>query len=411
MRILSAIALVSALAAPAAAEFITLRVPPSVGVDAAGMTLRQALNAYERAESEGLPQAWTLVVARKGELLDLGGDNRLLLTQTTSASAEILHLKGAESSTLVLPVGATTSSGDLTLVLAAVGRSDARLTARARDLSPAFSDVRPDGGSRVRVENPSGPTLRIESPESRDLRFSERFLREWFAGVPKDDALRSAWTAHPPQRTARTVATATPSYVDPTNMFSPEDDGLGDVTVSLSAVMADASAIGVLNSSISYRSDGARGDGAVGGRMDGDGVDVRYGRPGDRFRATLSALEREGRVRSLSEATVRVPLGGEGSFNFDGANGPTDGYVSARGQGKRIILDFSFGAGAGQSNSRVAVQDGQTVLVTRYRSSRTETSSSGPPLVTGIPYVGPLIGNSSKASRETEWALYATVTR
>jgi hypothetical protein len=397
------------LAAGVSAETATIRVPSAVPMDKAGQTLRRAFNGYERALIVGLPQAWSQVSLPQGAVVEIDADHRLLLAKATAREAEVLHLHGAESTTLKLVPGATLEAGELSLVLTSTNSTSVRLMVRATRLTPAFQDARPAGGSRVAIDNFSGSVLTIGSVDARDLRFAERFLKDWFGGLSEADALATAWKAYPPARIYSAPVAAEP-YVDPTNIIPSEAEGPGDVTVTLTSILADSAAFGSLQTAIAYRSDGADRGGVRAG-MSGAGVQAGYGQAGDRFRAALSALEQSGSVRERNETILRIPLYGEGSFSIQGGGIASSGIVGARVQGARITLDFSLRGSGNVTRSSVSLRPGQTVLVTRHQSSRTETHSSGPPLVGGIPFVGPALGNSSRSSGQSEWALYATVER
>jgi hypothetical protein len=101
-------------------------------------------------------------------------------------------------------------------------------------------------------------------------------------------------------------------------------------------------------------------------------------------------------------------------LRISGPGGQASAYVHVRRAGRSAVeLAFDHFSGdwsfVGSANSRLRVSDGRTVLVAKNTYSRTESHRSGPPIISGIPYIGPMLGSESSSREESCYALYATV--
>jgi hypothetical protein len=227
--------------------------------------------------------------------------------------------------------------------------------------------------------------MTVTSDSPRSVEFARVFLEELNAGrAPQAARTLARSMAAAPRVAGRPVDdSAGPrprSYVDATNVLdAPEVEGAlpHSALVTFHLVRGELSAINELSSSWQYDSTGrSNPDPPVRVRGGGDGADVRVGRPGDRFRYKLRALEAERRANVQSESFIRVMIGGHGDLRISGPGGQASAYVHVRRAGRSAVeLAFDHFSGdwsfVGSANSRLRVSDGRTVLVAKNTYSRT----------------------------------------
>ena len=418
------------LAQGAAAERRTVYLAQGVPLDDAGHALRRAVTAQEAASASGIPQTWTSVSLAPGEQVAFGPSRFLLLMSDSPPGAvRLLWVDDNGPRDAVLAPGDEADFGEVRVLAASAPRSrlPARLMLRASQPAPLLLDRAPGAPSAVRIEGDTNPhRLDIETEDPRLMAFALEFLRGLNAALSPEEAARLAREAEPPAA-GRIVATrpggaSSPGYpgrgpyTDSTNMFDGPEGMPTAALVTLTLVRAEDWALRELSGSVAYDSAGRAPEsprvGASGARGGGD---VRVGSPGDRWRGRLRALEASGDCNVEGETFVRVPLGGSSFFSFIGPTGGVDGAVSARLAGRRqadLLIDQRSGDWSflGAVSTRARVTDGGTVTLARSSSSRASSSRSGPPLVGGVPFIGPMIGETRETRQSSSYALFATVT-
>ncbi len=417
-------------AVSAAQEQVQVSLRSAADLDRIGPKLREAISAYEAARAApSLPVSWTQVDISPGQALDLG-DGHLLVLQAEGGQHNLLLLTPGETHRARLGGAGAIALGPLEVTRVGQGRYGGGETVllRARDGAGVRSPAGPKLMSRravptqVRIDGyESPPRLLITAPDMQTRGFARRFVEEMRAGRSAEAAAERAWEEFPPQ--APPVRTL-PAYQTPHRGLTPqypgaplyyqEEDFPHAAQVTLHLVRAEASSLNALLSELSYDSAGARPENPrVQGSTGNHGADVRIGSPGDRFEARLRALERTGRLRVESESLVYVPLGGWATMTMAGPAEGLSARLGARRQGQHIYLDVdqrSRGWEAlGSVSPRVRLRDGQTLPLARNTYHRREEHTSGPPILGGVPYLGPLFGSSQRSTLLTEYALFATV--
>ena len=418
-------------AAVAPAERVQVSVRSASDLDRIGPQLRQAINAYEAAQAApSLPVSWTQVEIAPGQALDLGDGHLLMMQAQGWSEPELVLLTPGETHRArlagrtgpvelgpleVTPVEAGYAGGGRSVLLRAKDGAGEREPLRKLLAERAVA-------TNVRIEGyESPPRFAITARDERTLAFARRFVEEMRAGRTAEQAAERAWEAHPPSAPAVRAMrgyqspqrAGTPPYPGAPGYYA-EDDFPHAAQVTLHLVRAESSALNQLLSEISYDSAGNRPENPrVQGRTGGRGADVQIGSPGDRFEARLRALERTGRLRVESESLAYVPLGGWTTMTMAGPSEALSARLGARQQGQHIYLDVdqrSRGWEAlGSVSTVVRLRDGQTLPLARNTYQRREEATSGPPIFSGVPYLGPLFGASQRSSLMSEYALFATV--
>lgn len=419
------ILVVALLALPLALMAGTVRVVIEKGVslDDAGRDLRRALNAYEAAQTGGIPDGWTRLDLATGRSTKLGRDLFVvLLTGGAEHRVMVVDAQGPHEATVVQ--GREASAGPLSFMLVKPADSYAGGTAafliRGADARPVLEDKKNEG-SLTKIEGEEEPeALVVTSPDPDALKFAERFLKEFNAGRPAEECARAARTAAPLKAISAVPGTdesaARRDYTDPTNFTLPENsEDPYSAVVTLRLVRGDTESIGELSTTMRYTNQGrVPKDPRVQARTGPDGGTVEYGSPGDRFRAKLEVLEKNGKIDTESQTILRVPLGGSSDFNLQGGGKLVEATISATRSGRdgvRLELDNRSGDWGvlGTVTTTARVRNGQTVLLARNTYSRQSESSSGVPILSGVPWVGPVFGSQSRSKQTQDYALFATV--
>ncbi len=409
-------------------ETISIRLSGDMTKDSAGPLLRQALNSYETSMETVLTDRWTRLALNEGETIDLGNGHLLTLLEPQSTRPQILAIgpDGPERSSL--QSGQETDLGFISILLLNsrnAGRT-AEFMMKSNNSTPPLMERKAGRSSQTEIlgyDEPARLEVKSDSDEIRE--FSKIFIRNLNAGLTPEQAAITARAHVPPPSGPVSVQSPllrqqspqqTRSYVDPTNIFeNPGADGPMSAFITLYLVQGDSSAIQSLNSSFDYQSDGRNPDrtrvGASGG-PGGGSLDI--GRPGDRFSARIRALEASGSIQSRSETSLRVPLGGNGQISLSSPRGILYANMNVRPRGPQhveLLLNQTTGDWGflGSVSTRVRVRDGGQVMLARNTYRRTTSASSGVPIISGIPWIGPVIGSSESTQQESTYALFATV--
>jgi len=410
---------------PAYAAREEVRLAPGMLLDEAGAATRRALNAWEQARRDGLPVTWRVVTLAVGENVKFGSETFLLLTADGAGEvrATVVGKSGPRSG--IPLIGEEVELPPLKLM--GLGQPDERgvmkILVRAAEPPPAIASSAERGGSFIDIEGFESPDrLVITAPEDEPVAFAAAFLRHMNAGDAPEAAAEKAREDVPPPIGTDTAAAYGDaaanqgSYVDSVNILQGRGgDEPVSALVTLRLVRAESGVLKQLQGGFAYDSSGrSPADARVSGSASGAGGAVELGAPGDRFRAGLRALEAEGEVNVESESFVRVALGAGASFRFNGPGGGVEGYIEVRPRGRGAVeLDVATRSGdwsfLGGVSTRVRARHGQTVTLAQNSYQRTTSSSSGAPIVSGIPFVGPATGSSSSSKQSDSYALFATV--
>lgn len=410
----------------AAAE-VTVRLSPALDLDEAGFQTRRALAAWEAAAAHPLPQSWELTPIRVGQPVRYGRATFLMLLETGDGGRtlvlQVVDDSGPDRAKL--GAGAEAVLGPLRVLVASPPGADgwAQVMVRADRPAPLLVDPAPESISPTDILGYESPDrLTFVGPDGRATAFAAHFVQGLNAGLAPAEAAARAREAVPPNRGP--VSGPGGSLAAGGGQFPGQAAAAGpyalssqptSARVTFRLVRGESSILRELSGSAAYDSSGrtpSRPRVSAGGGPSGGSVAV--GSPGDRFRARLRALEASGRVNVDSESFVRVALGGDAFFNFHGPTGGVDGYVGAvpRGPGRVELYvdqrqgDWSFLGGV---STRVIVRDGETVPLARNTSSRTTSYRSGAPILSDIPFAGPLFGSESSSRTDTSYALFVTV--
>ncbi|MBI5153668.1 hypothetical protein HZA57_00390 [Candidatus Poribacteria bacterium] len=403
------------LAGGARAETISVVLSPTVNLDEAGASLREAVTAYEAAVSSALPESWTPLELEKGRDQPLNGGSAFVLKQSRDGEAEIVltNHDGARGGTFRTGVEMELGPVRVILLGCAAG-GPAEILYRAKEPAALLQAPEEDNTSETEIEgHERDHTIVVTSPSPDVAEFSRLFLAGLNNGLKPGDAAFMAREKVPPGVVRATAGGASRSYVDPVNMFDDREPATSAL-VTLHLVRGDSSSIKALSGSGSYQSDGRTPDRprvqASGG---GAGASVTLGSPGDRFQGRLDALEASGKVHTESSTFLRVPLGGEGNLRIAGPSGTLDAWIHARPRGRMVELaidqlsgDWSF---LGAVATTVQARDGQSVMLAQNTFERSSSASSGVPILGGVPYVGSLFRNEVHTSESGTYALFATL--
>lgn len=399
-----------------------VRLDSAVDMDAAGRGLRQAVTAYEQALESGLPMSYTRLTLERGETLRLGGNTFIVLLDGGDDRGAPVLLVTDDGPIRVDTVAAReVEAGPVKLIFLMGSRKGSFadfLVRGARDEAPMLANATNPDSKVLITGDPATRTMRIAAGDEQIVDFARQYLAEVNKGRSAEEAARVARMAVPPSRELLTRPTrgAAGGYTDPKNFFSPSTDDLPyAAAVTLQLVRGDSSSINELASSWAYDSSRpANPNPPVRVEGGGQGLDVDYGRPGDRFNAKLRAMEASGRVNVDSETFVRVPIGGYSDFSLQGGASMMSARMEARRAGRSAVMleidnrtgDWGF---LGAVATRVRMRDGQTITLAKNSYSRTTEQSSGVPLARDIPFVGPVFGQERRTSDRSSFALFATL--
>lgn len=422
--LLLALACPALAAPPAVAGPIAVSIPRRVDFDAAGASLRRALNAYEDARASALPQAWTRVQLVRGATATL--TPRLLLRLDSVDERAIRLMVVGDEGPLAgeLSLGNELTLDPLRFLLLGTqpqsGVADVMMIAAVP--ATVLSDNAERGASPIAITGEAAARrVMVSGGDAEAMAFAREFLNAVVAGNDAETAARRARDQHPPRSrafalVAEPIATAGALVEGPYDVAAVAEASFA-AGVTLTLVRGESSALRQLSTGWAYDSEGRSPESPrVGARSNRDGgATVTYGSPGDAFRARLDALESSGSVRVESSTYLYVPLdGGEAGFRISGTNAGASGYVSARPAGPdSVVLDIDTSnadrSSLGSISTRVRVRNGCTVRLGGSSTTITSSSSSNAPVIGSVPYIGPLSGRTQSSSYASDYALFATV--
>lgn len=425
IRRLCVLAMLLALAVSAAAQpgSAVLRLGSGIDLDDAGRALRQAVTAWEQAASGPAPGVWTTYELSPHRSVQLGTDLHLMLMGVEANGARVMVVDADGPHQTTLSVGQEATLGALRVIAIASDsrRDSARVMIRSVESAPRLLDPPAGNRSPTRIHGYENPNrLVVEAPDGRTAEFCRAFVEQYNRTGDARRAADAAWEAvPPPSRPGRSAALGDGGARG-------HEGGLHDLSdvaaslphtavVTLRVVRGESSALRTLTGEVAYDSTGTgTRNPRVTGTAGADGGTVTVGSQGDRVRARLHALEREGRVNVESENLVRVPVGGRSSFRLHGSGGSVSGTVTARRAG-RDAVELAVNQSSGDASFLGSVSttgrftDGQSRVLAQRTASRTASVQSGPPIVGQIPYAGPMIGSSASSREESSYVLIATV--
>ena len=402
------------------AERVSVALGPAVELDEAGRGLRMAINAFEQALASPLPDAWSRVALSERESLSLGAGNFLLVLAAAKQETTIMFVDEDGPHQARLAAGTQMELGSIEAILVSTrDGGPVELLLRKQERVPLLLPTKAGVKSATRISGvPTPPEIIVETASPKIAEFAVAFLDEYNRTRDSVAAASAARDAVPVTLDSVPTSERRPvraEYADPVNMFEPrQTDQPIAALVTLHLVRGEDTALRALSGRYEYRSDGrAANDPNVRVSGGGDGLDVGIGRARDRFQGRLQALESEGQAHSESETFVRVPLGGESLLRLGGPSGHMEAWIAARPAGRAVQLEIDQRSGdwsfLGGVSTTVRVRDGETVTQARNTSTRVSSSRSGPPVITGIPYLGPLTGTTTEQREGQTYALYATV--
>lgn len=430
LPIIALLAVLAAFAAPATASNppVAVSIPRAIDIDATGVSLRRALNAFEEARDGGIPQSWTRLQLAQGATVTLA--TRLLL-RVDAVGDDTVRLMvvgdaGPQAGDLGLGQELTLEPLRFLLVRADPRSGAADLMMIAASPSPVLSDRADRGASPVSITaEDAARRIVVAGGDEETLAFAREFLRLLATGLDAETAAQRARDKHPARlRNLVSSAALVPVGVPVSRGYG--ETGYGAATseepafaagVTLCLVRGESSALRQLSTGWAYDSRGRNPEQPrVGARSNRDGgATVTYGSPGDAFQARLQALESSGSVHVESSTYLYVPLdGGTASFQIAGTQASASGYISAQRTGRdSVVLDVTTSnadrSSLGSISTRVRVRDGGTVRLGGSTTTITRSSSSNAPIIGSVPYIGPLSGNSQSSSYASDYALFATV--
>ncbi len=391
---------------------VSVRLASGVKMDDAGRALREALDRLETGS--GLPSAWTSVRLTRGESHQLANNTFLVLSEDANNRPQLLFVDGSELHRETLREGEEVRLGRLQVIMTLAIHNGAQADLLVRAEPVVEDDV--EGEKRTSPTEITGLVnereLRIKSPDRAALDFSATFLRQLNYGKSPAEAERLAHG-----ELVAPKAAAAGAYTDATNVLEGRAEKFQPLAarVTLRLVRGESSAIRELCTSWQYRNTGrGNSDPPVSLRGGGRGADISVGARGDRFQYRLRALEAQGSVKVENETLVRVPLGGHSSLNLNGPRGYMEAWVHATPRGQEhveLLIDHLSGDWnfLGSMSTRVRMRDGQTTALAQNTYQRSSSSSSGPPIISGIPYIGPAFGNERRVVESSTYALLATM--
>ncbi len=407
-------------AARLAARDAMLRLEEGVDLDYAGKSLREAVTGFESARAAALPQSWERVTLTSDGSLRLGRDVHMVLLPAARGETRLMVVDENGPAEEPIELAREAIVGPLRVILVTVSSSGRTAELLIRDAAPAPLLVPANEGAKspTKITGIDRPRkLMVSSTDEKVLDFAEKFVAELNAGKAAEESARIA-REYVPVSSPLAAAAGVPAardYTDPKNIAWPADADIFAAGVTLRLVRGEAEALRNLSSSWSYNSDGnLNSTPRVRAKSGEDGTDVKVGGPGDAFEYQLHMLEKEGRISVDSETFVNVPLGGETLFEMMGPRDALSAVVGARRQGARgvmLMLDNQSGDWGflGSINTRVRVNDGQTVTLAKNVFTRTESQSSNVPILGDVPFVGPAFRNESTRKQDSSYALFATV--
>lgn len=410
------------IAAGASAERVRVELSPRADMDAAGTALRRALNAFE-ANPSALSASWTPVSIEPGVPVELAPGMFLLLPNPVPVPPTIsLLLPDGSMTSATLATGTEAALGEVRVLPTSMTRgSRIEAMVRGTDAAPLLSDEASARNSATTIRGTESGARRffeIEAPDTRTAIFAQRFLESVNRGATPEEAARDARVAASALWRGAAAAADPPrgrEYRDPVNMrLAPDADAPLSAYVTLTMVRGDTATIRELSNSWTYNNQDPWNTSPRVGAESGDGgTRVDIGGPGDAFQARIRTLEAQRRLSVDSQASLLVPLNDWSNIRIQGARGYLDARIGARPRGREhveLLIDQTGGEWGflGSVASRVRVRDGGTVPIASNTSTRSVSSSSGPPLLGSIPYIGPALGNSRQTEESFSFALFAT---
>lgn len=410
--LLTLICVLIVLPAVSVAGEVTVRLAYGVEMDDAGRGLREAINRFE--ERGPLPAEWTAVEVARGESAKLDAHTFLVLSQAPSGAPQLMFIDGSDLHREVLREGEELQLGRLHVIPTELSSDRTRAKLLVRADAPKTAKAIAKSDTKI-TGHPGRRELTVSSDNDAVLSFANDYLRHLNDGLAASEAERMAIAGfrQPPGG----LEAPRGRYVDPTNVMEGRDADFQPLAarVTLRVVRGESTAVRELCSSWEYNNTGrGNSDPPVRVSGGGSGADVSVGGRGDRFRYRLRALEAEGRVNVENETLVRVPLGGSTQFSLGGPRGFMEAWIHAQPRGRNqteLLIDHLEGDWGflGSISTRVRFRDGQTLPLAQNSYSRSSSSSSGPPIVSGLPYVGPFFGNERSVVESGSYALIATM--
>lgn len=424
--IISLLLILAFTASFARAEERTFFFRTEAEMDATAKELRRALNAWANA-SDGPTDNWAPLEIPTTGRVELGGGLMLVVVETRSEKSDtipvnfvrLMLVSGDDSVTGVLREGETLTLAPLQIQgvrIASATRTTSTLLVKHVDPVSQLMDAKPLGPATARIEGDTTVLrLTVASSDEREMQFVQRFMDEMKKGASAKKSAKAAFAAVPPMQRRSAPAESERFAPKSATMESGSYGGLpGSIMVTVSSVTGEESAIRELTSAIAYRSDGRTESPSVGASSGPGGTDVSVGNRGDKFSGKLHALEAARRVDISNTSMSLVELGGSSRMAIQGNGVTYDIIINTSASGRSaVLLDIDLierNAGSGSSRrQRARVTDGTTVQLAGFTSSRTESQSSGVPILSGIPIVGGAFENSRSTSDNFSNAIFATV--
>ncbi|MCC7391159.1 hypothetical protein IT571_02220 [Candidatus Sumerlaeota bacterium] len=401
------------------AEEAVIAVRSGAAMDEIGQSLRRAVNAYEEAQQNPVPQTWTRLSLMEGENKRLGDDLFVALLPTTAAGARVTVVDADGPHEGTFAAGREQVLGPLRVLLigaSSSGRS-ADIMIRAAEEPALLGEPGAEKSTTKITGLLEEKRFVVESRDAGLLRFARKFVAAMDEGKSAEEAARAGWEQEPPAN-PNALALDTPQpqevYTDSKNYAWGSEADVFAAGVTLRLLRGDDIAIRELSNSWAYNSAGNMNSNPNVRVRSGDrGTTVDVGSGADALKYRLRALEKDGRVRVESETYVYVPMGGRTRFELQGPGGMVYAYLAARRAGKGALLSISNTSGdwsfVGGLSTTVRMNNGQTVTLARNTFSRTQTQTSSVPIVSGVPYAGALFGNERTVRENSSYALIATM--
>ncbi len=401
---------------------IHIDLSPEVGMDFAGLSLRDALNAYEADLNSPVPIAWTRLRMVTGETVRFGRDLFVVkpeIVRNDPMRVMVVGPDGPAEGSLVQ--GKEIVIGPLMFVLISSASDGNYIDALVKGAYPT--------PVLLELENHESPNLIrgsetprkiiVTSSDERILDFSEDYIQGLNKGLAPEEAAIAARQRTPPIYTElhQQSPPEGSEYVDAVNILQgPDFDEPLGATVSIFIVAGDSFAFRELNSRLKYNSNGRSPENPrVGAGFGPGGGVVRVGSPGDKFQSAVHSIGGRHQIAIQSESTIYVPFGGYTDLDLNTRQGYLSASLAARRVGRNSIeVEIHKDSGNwgyyGGVSSRIRLRDGQTLPLASNTSTMTSSSQSGAPILQDIPYAGPMFGSSRSATAASQYCIYITAT-